>query len=89
MGPVVLSVLAVLNVPLFLYIRRWLFADWRAFFEAIFFLVKPDLWSWIDGTFWDDIVAECKLAAYVCICFGIVFVEFLLLSPLIFKFFPV
>ncbi|UCE50044.1 MAG: hypothetical protein JSW47_07770 [Phycisphaerales bacterium] len=57
----------VLNLPLY-FIWGWvLFRTWGSFWEAICFLFKPELWSFIDGQYWDDIIAEGKLAIWIIV----------------------
>ena len=41
--------IVVLNVPVFVLWGWVLFRTWEDFWEAVRFLLKPDLWSFIDG----------------------------------------
>ncbi|MHC4511496.1 MAG: hypothetical protein ACYTAO_21520 [Planctomycetota bacterium] len=59
------SVLIILaNLPLYMLWGWVLFRSWGAFGDAVCFLFKPDCWSFIDGEYWDDIIAEGKLAIW-------------------------
>ena len=64
--------LGVLNIPLYVFVGRLLFADWDGFFEAVKFWFKPDMWSWFDGEYWEDWVAELKLGVLLAVSAGAV-----------------
>ena len=52
------------NLPVYVLWGWVLFRSWEAFWDAVRFLFKPELWSFIDGEFWDDLIAESKLAIW-------------------------
>jgi hypothetical protein len=59
------SVLIILlNLPVYVLWGWVLFRNWGAFWDAICFLFKPDCWSWVDGEYLDDFIAEIKLAIW-------------------------
>lgn len=57
-------VIIVANLPLYVLWGWVLFRSWENFWDAVRFLFKPELWSLIDGEYWDDIIAEAKLALW-------------------------
>ena len=57
-------ILILAHIPLY-FLWGWiLFRSWSAFWEAICFLFKPELWSLLDGEYWDDLWAEAKLGLW-------------------------
>lgn len=82
-NPALLGTLAVLNAPLYYAVFRILFKDRDEFVEAIWFWLKPDLWSALRGELMDDWWAEIKLGLFVSACTGAVFVEAMLIQSLI------
>lgn len=80
MNPVLLGTLAVLNAPLYYVAFKILFKDREEFFEAIWFWLKPDLWSALRGEFWEDLWAEMKLWLFVSACTGAVCLETMLIQ---------
>jgi len=81
--PIVIIVLTLLNVPLYLWLGRAVFGGWQGFFDCIVFWFKPDLWSFLQGEWYEDFVAELKLGVFFALCAGLVAAEFLLLTPLL------
>jgi hypothetical protein len=78
-----LVIVLIVNIPLFFVIGRYLFFhDWDEFGEAIFFWFKPDLWSMMDGTFWEDWMAEMKLGLLGALVIGMGFAEYHFLAGL-------
>ena len=59
--------IVVLNAPVFVLWGWVLFRTWGDFRDAIYFLFKPELWSFIDGEYWADIIAEGKLAIWIIV----------------------
>lgn len=82
-----LAVLFVLDVPVFLFIRRWFFSSWNEFFRAIDYLLMPDIVSWIIDDLSVDLWAEFKLALYLGACVAIVAAEIYWLLPGLVRFF--
>ncbi len=72
--------LAVVNIPVYYFLYRMLYRDAQEFLDAIRFWVKPDLWSLLDGEYWDDLWAEMKLGVFVAGCSGAVMAEAYLVS---------
>ena len=66
------SLMFVLHIPVY-FLWGWvLFRSWANFWEAIVFWVKPDLWSWVDDEYWDDVYAEAKLALWFLLPLGLI-----------------
>jgi hypothetical protein len=80
---IAMGVLALLNIPVYVLVGRLFFPSLQDFLDAVFFWLKPDLWSLFDGSFWDDWIAEMKLGIWAMACLGLVGAEFFLLWPLI------
>ena len=69
-----------LNIPVY-FIWGWiLFRRWADFWEAIVFWLKPELWSLLDGEYWDDVWAEAKLAIWLLLPIGLILLELGLLG---------
>ena len=77
-----LIILAVVNIPLYFLWGKLLFRDWAGFKDAIFFWFKPDIFSLFDGEYWEDMVAEFKLAVWIGLCGFSVFGEAMLISKI-------
>ena len=70
----------VVNIPVY-FVWGWvLFRTWADFWEAIVFWLKPELWSWAEGEYWDDIYAECKLMIWALVPIGLIRFELWLLG---------
>jgi len=74
--PALVGGLIVANGPLYWVLYRLLFADLEELWDAVCFLVTPDLLSAIRGAFWDDVWAELKLGALVGVSAGAVYLEY-------------
>lgn len=72
--------MAVVDIPLFVFIGKLFFGCWSDFWEAIWFWFKPDMWSAIDGSLTEDWLAEAKLAFFGLICGAIVWGELWVIS---------
>ena len=75
LNPVLLATLAVLNAPLYYLAYRVIFKDWEEFTEALWFWLKPDLWSALRGELFEDWWAEIKLGFLFAACSGAVCLE--------------
>lgn len=75
-------ILAIINIPLYFLIAKLLFESWEGFFDAIKFWLTPDSWSFLTGEFWDDAVAEFKLAVWVVGSAACVYGEIWLINKL-------
>lgn len=75
LNPVLLATVAVLNAPLYYLAFRLLFRDWEEFTEAVWFWLKPDLWSLFTGELAQDWWAEIKLGILFAACSGAVYLE--------------
>jgi hypothetical protein len=70
----------LLHVPLYGVWGWVLFRSWGAFWDAVCFLFKPELWSLLDGEYWDDLLAEAKLAVWFFVPIVIIAFELRLLG---------
>jgi hypothetical protein len=77
------TLLILVNIPLYYGFYRLLFRDLQDFIDAIFYWFKPDLWSWLDGEFFEDFWAELKLGAFIFLCAGCVYLEIGALKPIL------
>lgn len=59
-----LLLVILLHIPVYVLWGWILFRSWGAFWEAICFLIKPEIWSLLDGEYRDDLIAEAKLAIW-------------------------
>ena len=60
----IIIILALLHIPLY-FLWGWvLFRSWESFWDAVCFLFKPEIWSLFNGEYWDNIMAEAKLALW-------------------------
>jgi hypothetical protein len=67
--------LAVVNLPVYYFLYRMLYRDAQEFVDALVFWFKPDLWSALNGEYWDDVWAEMKLGLFLTACSGTVMLE--------------
>ncbi len=67
--------LAVVNIPAYYLLYRLFYRDAQEFIDAIWFWIKPDFWSLLDGEYWDDFWAEMKLGLFLTACSGTVMGE--------------
>lgn len=81
--PVLIATFAVVNIPVYYLLYRLLYRDFDEFMEAIRFWIKPDLWSLIDGEYWDDVLASMKLGIFFALCSGAVMGEAYLVATYI------
>ncbi|MFK7960725.1 MAG: hypothetical protein AB8G96_09375 [Phycisphaerales bacterium] len=66
--------LLVLGCSPVLFVIGWAaFDDWEGFKEAVWYWLKPDIVSWLDGTAWDDMAGEWKLFAFIVVSGLVVF----------------
>ena len=72
--------LAVVNIPVYYLLYRLVYRDVQEFLDALYFWLRPDLWSLLDGEYWADFRAEMKLGLFVAVCSGTVMGEAWLLT---------
>lgn len=63
------------HIPVYFVVGWVLFRTWSDFWEALVFWVKPDLWSWVEGEYWEDVYAEAKLAVWFFLPIGLIHLE--------------
>jgi hypothetical protein len=74
--PVLLTILAVVNIPLYIILMGMFFGDIGGLFEAIRYWCIPDIISAFRGEFIDDQWSELKLGIYVALCILTVVAEY-------------
>lgn len=63
-----LIVLALLNIPLYVFWGKLMFGGWGEFFEAVKFWLTPDAFSFFRGEWGEDRMAEFKLGFFIFWC---------------------
>ena len=61
----IIIILGAIHVPLYVLWGWVLFRSWEDFWDAVCFFFKPEWWSLLDGEYWEDILAEAKLALWL------------------------
>jgi len=79
-----LIVLALLNIPLYVFWGKLMFGGWGEFFEAVKFWLTPDVFSMFRGEWGEDMMAEFKLGFFVIWCIGTVLAQYVLVHGLFF-----
>ena len=79
-NPIVVTALAIVNLPLLLFLGKVLFGGWEGLWNAVKFWITPDVISLFRGEFWKDFDAELYLAFYVFLCVGLIAGEYWLIS---------
>ena len=74
--------MAVVNIPLFIFIGKLFFGCWGDFWDAIVFWFTPDTYSMLTGNLTEDWLAEGKLGLFIVSCGAIVFGELWLIVKL-------
>lgn len=74
------GILFACNIPVYFGWGWVLFRTWGDFWEAVVFWIKPELWSWAEGEYWDDVYAEAKLAIWFFAPIGLMRLELWLLG---------
>jgi hypothetical protein len=73
-------IMLALHLPVY-FLWGWvLFRHWADFWEAVVFWIKPELWSWADDEYWDDVYAEAKLTVWLLVPIGLIGLEMWLLG---------
>ena len=63
-----LTILAVVNIPIHIFLAKLMFGGWEGFKEAICFLFTPDIFSIFSGEYIGDRWAEAKLGLFFVLC---------------------
>ena len=69
------AILAALNVPIYVFLRRFFFKDWEDLVEAIGFWFQPDFFSAMRGEWGKDVWLSFKLGAFIAVCVFLVGAE--------------
>ncbi len=78
-------ILGIINIPAYIFLGKILFSDLEGFWEAICYWFKPDIWSWVSGEGFEDMLAEMKLGVFLILCGGPVYGEFYFISEYLLK----
>ena len=70
------------NIPIYFLLGWKVFKSWAQFRECIKFWLKPDLFSALDGEAAENLLAELRLAWWLLLCAGAVFLEYLFIEAL-------
>jgi len=82
--PFLLTMLAILNVPWYLYLLRGMFGDSEGIRESLRYMLTPDFISALRGRFWEDQWAEMKLFTFVLACALTVGGEYALITSIVY-----
>ena len=74
--------MAVVDIPLFIFIGKLLFGTWGDFWDAIIFWFTPDAISMLTGELTKDWLAEAKLGFFIITCGACVYGELWLIVKL-------
>lgn len=66
--PVRWTVLAIVNIPLYLGLGYVLFGDWQGFWDCVRYWFTPDWVSLFRGEYWEDCWSEAKLFLFAALC---------------------
>jgi hypothetical protein len=72
----------LLDTFLFTLIFRLFFKEKGSFKESLWYLIKPELFSIIDGDFWDDIASETRFKFFIGVCLIIIIGELYILRQI-------
>ena len=73
-------ILIVANAPVYIGLGWVIFDSWEGFGEALYYLIRPDMWSWIQGEGVEDWWAEFKLFIWLGGCALVVAGEYYLID---------
>ncbi|KAB3531399.1 hypothetical protein [Alkaliphilus serpentinus] len=79
---ILIIILAIINIPVYKYIKEWLFESDEEFREAFKFLITPDVFSLFKGRYLRDRIAEFKLGLLFFLCVITIAIEFYLIRSL-------
>ncbi len=77
------TILALLNIPLYVGIGCVFFRDWRDFWKSIRFWLIPDIVSLLRREYWDDRRAEANFVIWAGCCWACVWTEGYLIGRMI------
>lgn len=75
------AMLVPLNIPVFVLLGRLVFGSVQGFMESIYYWVKPDWLSWIDGELESDFYATVRLLFWFVLCAVAIGLELVLFAP--------
>ncbi len=80
MNTTLIAILAVVNVPVYLFLGKSFFADWQGLWEAVKFWLTPDIISIFRGEYFEDWWESTKLFVFVALCVGVVAAEYAIIG---------
>ncbi|MEJ7139061.1 hypothetical protein [Amphibiibacter pelophylacis] len=66
--PVLLFVMALVSLPLYIWIGRWVFDDWEDFLESLRYLYQPQWLSALRGEWHEDNWGSIKFLCFLILC---------------------
>lgn len=69
------------GLPIMLLLGMIMFGSWKSLFDALRFLVVPDIVSLLRGEYFEDQLATIKLIAFLFFCAGGLFIAHRLYFP--------
>lgn len=76
LNPVILTILIVVNIPLYYFSWKWIFKCWEGFWECVRFWLTPDIVSMFRGEYGQDWFSELKLGWWIFLCVAAVAIEY-------------
>lgn len=80
---IIFLVLAIVNIPIYKYLKEMVFNSDEEFKEALGYWFTPDVISLFRGKYLKDRFAEFKLGILFFLCFIVVGIQFLVISGLL------
>ena len=75
-------ILAIVNIPVYLWLGWFFFRTWGDFWDSVKFWLTPNIFSALGGRYWDDMWAELKLILWIICSVGAVFGEAYLIGKM-------
>lgn len=75
-------VLAIVNIPTYLFVGAWVFGNWDGFKESVRLAIQPDWWSFMKGELADDWAEGFRMALFIIVSGIIVVLQAWLLGRL-------
>jgi hypothetical protein len=82
-GTLAWTVSFVLTSPAYFFVGKWMFGSWEEFWDCVIYWFKPDIFSWFQGDFVEDFIAEMRLFLWSAISFSTTFGIYWLLTTFI------
>lgn len=82
MSVIIFLILLILNIPIYTKLFGLFFEDTDEFYEAVKYSFIPDLFSFFKGEYSKDFFLSFKLSFFFFTSFGLVGLEYLVISKL-------